>query len=459
MYNSINKCLTKKFTKMRRIILFLGLLIANSAILTAQQGPHTVDFTVNEIVQYYNGELTFCDFDSITGVIVSKNSNYESVPFWIDQNDNVIHANSVVITEENDGKLVYIEKDNDLLISVNINIIENEMPASTTHGIWLEEGEVQVLRPTEHHMGYLYVWTSSIWPLDSICECYELEINEAGTYTCLMCDQCLHCSTVTFTVNQSPKIRFIDTNLGTNTNSVHWDYYENSFYDTICIFRNGEFAANWRFDWEMWIDPVANNSNGPIQYTISAIKNGEILTGPSKWKSGIALQITNIDDESLNLSFSGPTDEDGTPIEDIIQFYQLYSVESSGWGLIRSMIPVGTNELQEIENDYDTLVIAGVLFDGHELYSNMIFPHAGTTKCKENIETTEKVQVFPNPVTNGILCLSTENANYRIFNLSGQQVKSGSCSNRIDISDLSSGIYAIEIREQHSTTTIKFIVE
>lgn len=448
----ISNKINKKTKKMKRLVIMISCLFA--AIVATAQEPHTVEFTVTDIVNSYHNELTFCDFDSITGVIVHKAPDFNGTVFWIDEQNSVLQADSIIIRPENDGHLLYIEKENDILLGVDIWILQNEMPAPHAHSIWLSEGGNQTLYPTPEDEGYLYVWESDQWPADSIFQGYELTVEKPGYYKCNMFDQCLHYSMVEYTAQQDPWVRYVTTNIETNTNEICWTPYENCIYDTIQIYRNDTLVGECHFQDSTWTDPDQNNSETSQQYRIEAIYHGASMAGPSKWKSGISLQMT-INEEFIDLSFSGPTDEDGTPIENVIQFYQLYSVESTGWGLIQSMIPVTTSELL-IENDYDTLVIAGVLFDGHELYSNMIFPHSGTTKCNEN--NIGKFQIFPNPAKDELF-VPVEDTEYRIFNIQGQMVQNGRSTGRIDISNLNSGVHIIEIREKDSTTTIKFVVE
>ena len=434
---------------MRKIVIFLGLLIANIAILTAQQ-PHTIEFTINEIVQYYHSEINFCDFDSVTGVIVQKNPNYEETPFWIDENDNVIHANSIIITEENDGKLVYIEKENDILISVNINIIENEMPTPSLDTVWLHEGmqynvEPIVLRPTEEDFGYIYAWESDNWPPDSIYQGYELEVGNAGFYRCNMFDLCLHYSKAEFFAEKAPVIGYVSTNLNLNLNELHWTP-KGSTYDTIAIYRNGYIVTMCDKHDKVWIDPVFNNEGGTPWYVMYAIQNGRIIEeSASRWKTGISLNLQNVTTESVDLNFYGPDNEIGYPLEDYIQFFQLYSVESTGWGLVRSMIPVGTTELLDIENDYDTLIVAAVLWNGIEVYSNMVFPHRDImSNGKDHLK---KFQIYPNP-TSGILNFSGEiGSEYFIFNLDGRVVMSGKLERQLDVSTLAKGAYTIQVNK------------
>lgn len=432
---------------MKRLFLITIIAVLFSATATAQE-PHEVTFTINDIVQYYHNEITFCDFDSITGVIVKKDPSFNGTVFWIDEQNYVVQADSITIRPENDGHLLYIEKENDLLIGIDVWILQNEMPESTFDTIWLHEGmqynvEPIVLRPTEENLGYFYVWESENWPTDSLYQGYELEVGNAGFYRCNMWDQCLHYSKAEFFVEKAPVIEYVSTNLNLNLNEIHWTE-RGSTYDTIAIFRNGYIVTLEFNNTETWVDPVFNNEGGTPWYVMYAIKNGRIIEeSASRWMTGISLNITNVDDETVDLNFYGPDNEMGYSPEEYIQFFQLYSVESDGFGLIRSMIPVGTTELLDIENDYDTLVIAAVFWNGIEVYSNMVFPHAGVTKCDE--QSQETLQIYPNPTT-GILNFSENiGKEYIIFDINGRAVRSGKLEQQLDVSALAKGTYTIQV--------------
>ena len=429
---------------MKKLIFGICLLFANFAMAQSQ----TIDFDIKIVTQYGQNDLSFCD--SIAQVIVHKDPEYTGTPFWIDENNNVVRADSIIITSSNDGKLVYIEKENDLLLSVNIMLMENNMPTPSYDTVWIHEGlqynvESIILRPTEENLDYLYVWESENWPADSSYQGYELEVGNAGIYRCNIFDGCLHNSKAEFYVEKAPVIGYVSTNLSLNLNELHWTP-KGSMYDTIAIYRNGNIVTICDKYNGVWVDPVFNNEGGTPWYTMYAVKNGRIIDeSVSRWKTGVSLTLQNVTAETIDLSFYGPDDEIGYPLEDYIQFYQLYSVESSGWGLIRSMIPVGTTELLNIENDYDTLVIAAVLWNGVEVYSNMVFPNTG---AMSNIENYSKdIQIYPNP-TSGILNFSGDIGNeYKIFNLDGRVVKTGILEPQLNVSDLAKGLYTIEIHE------------
>ncbi len=455
--SNLNKNSNNKNHKQMKKLIMICCLFAT--LIATAQGP--LNITVTDIATYHNGYLTFCDFDSINQVIVQKNPNYGGTPFWIDENDNVTHANFVVITNTNDGHLVYIEKDNELLIGVNIRLLANEMPEPSLDTVWLHEDmqynvEPIVLRPTEEDPDYIYIWESDNWPQDSLYQGFELEISNAGFYRCNMWDQCLHYSKAEFFVEKAPVIGYVSTNLNLNLNELHWTP-KGSTYDTIAIFRNGYIAAIKDKHAGVWVDPVFNNEGGTPWYVMYAIQNGRIIEeSASRWKTGISLELQNVTTESIDLGFYGPDNEIGYPLDGYVQYHQLYSVETTGFGLVQSMIPVGTTELLDIANNYDVLVVAAVLWNGTEVYSNMVFPNGGTTSCGE--KEVDKIQVYPNPAKDELF-VPVEDAKYRIFNIQGQTVQNGKCKSRINISNLNSGVYLLEIQEKDSTTTIKFVVE
>ncbi|MBP9792375.1 MAG: fibronectin type III domain-containing protein [Flavobacterium sp.] len=80
--------------------------------------------------------------------------------------------------------------------------------------------------------------------------------------------------------------------------------------------------------------------------------------------------------------------------------------------------------------------------------------------AKESTEIAE-IKLYPNPVSS-ILNISSvsENATYRIYNLFGQTIKEGKISNgTIDVVNFKTGNYILEITDNQSTITKRFIKE
>ena len=69
-------------------------------------------------------------------------------------------------------------------------------------------------------------------------------------------------------------------------------------------------------------------------------------------------------------------------------------------------------------------------------------------------------RLYPNPVQGDILnveLLENERFTYRILNMIGQTVGSGNSEGQINVSDLESGIYYIEVNDGEEVNSAKFI--
>lgn len=430
----------------------LLILVALTVCIATAKGQESFNIT------QLGDTLELCDY--ITQVTIEKDPDYLDTPFWFDGNGNVIHNDFVMIDSTNIGKIAYIEIDNCTMKCVNISYKPNEMPLPSQDTAWLKESVWQeplplTLTATPEDMGYLYLWRSDCWPIDSTYQIYGLEVRRTGNYLGIMVDECLHDSQKAFLVDKAPVLDYVSTNLNQNLNELHWAI-KGSTYDSVGIIKDDSIVAICSKYDGSWIDPISNNQFGTNAYKLATYLNGKIIPESSSfWRTGVTLSVLPDTDTTLCFNFFGPNTEEGVAFNGYIKFFRLYSNEE----LIVDSIPNNYNAIFDIKNDHETWYIAAVLWNGREIYSNIVT----TEYIMSNSEkTADKIQVFPNPVTNGILCISTDDAAYRIYNANGQQVKSGRCSQRLDISDLSSGVYAIEIREKQSTTTIKtikFIVE
>ena len=77
-------------------------------------------------------------------------------------------------------------------------------------------------------------------------------------------------------------------------------------------------------------------------------------------------------------------------------------------------------------------------------------------------EIKEEVSVYPNP-TNGVVLVETRSttSQYRVFNLTGQQILSGKASEtlRIDLSGQAKGVYVLQVVNEGQTITRKIVVQ
>ncbi len=75
----------------------------------------------------------------------------------------------------------------------------------------------------------------------------------------------------------------------------------------------------------------------------------------------------------------------------------------------------------------------------------------------------ENVKIFPNPVTNNFVTISSailEDINVAVFDVLGKQISSQKLqNNRLDVSGLKSGIYLLKISQNEKTTTEKLVIK
>ena len=89
-------------------------------------------------------------------------------------------------------------------------------------------------------------------------------------------------------------------------------------------------------------------------------------------------------------------------------------------------------------------------------YNYVCTPHApgmggsfnvtSSTEIVENGTTFDYLSVYPNPASNSISITNLKRlSNYRILNIKGEVISTGTTKDKIDIAEISSGIYYIEL--------------
>jgi hypothetical protein len=73
----------------------------------------------------------------------------------------------------------------------------------------------------------------------------------------------------------------------------------------------------------------------------------------------------------------------------------------------------------------------------------------------------QPLEVYPNPVAEVLYIknLPCEAVEYSIFNVLGQKVTSGSSKGSISVADLEKGLYLLQIKDEKSLETVKFVVK
>ena len=79
----------------------------------------------------------------------------------------------------------------------------------------------------------------------------------------------------------------------------------------------------------------------------------------------------------------------------------------------------------------------------------------------DDLEEQERILIYPNPSSN-ILFIDTRSSStihYKITNLKGQEIKKGDYKNGINVSELTSGIYILTVKQENKITNRKIIKE
>ncbi|MDG2138574.1 MAG: PKD domain-containing protein [Flavobacteriales bacterium] len=108
----------------------------------------------------------------------------------------------------------------------------------------------------------------------------------------------------------------------------------------------------------------------------------------------------------------------------------------------------------------DTIMIRFVAINdyGNQFYMDNV-NIKGDNILSDNLTQNPKLHLFPNP-NNGLFTVLTDykNLNYTVFNLIGEEIKKGQLNNKINLSEIKSGVYFIIFKNKQTTINKKFIV-
>ncbi|MDG2433390.1 T9SS type A sorting domain-containing protein [Flavobacterium sp.] len=111
-----------------------------------------------------------------------------------------------------------------------------------------------------------------------------------------------------------------------------------------------------------------------------------------------------------------------------------------------------------MKKNYFYIIILSVLF----FSSNLQAQDTKTVTKQQDSSIIEGLSMYPNPVSNGKVYISTKNDSDKeiiIFDLLGKKVLQTMLSTReLNISNLIPGVYIIKINEDNATATRKLIV-
>lgn len=134
-----------------------------------------------------------------------------------------------------------------------------------------------------------------------------------------------------------------------------------------------------------------------------------------------------------------------------------YSTESAEWVNKTTTVtaPAGAVKLRYQIRAYSQGSASG----GYIYYDDLSFVNNGVAGIGEN--TIEGLQMFPNPVSENILNITSSNnaeKTVAIYDMLGKQVLSATVSNgTVNVENLTAGLYIVKITEEGKTATKKLI--
>ena len=217
-------------------------------------------------------------------------------------------------------------------------------------------------------------------------------------------------------------------------------------------------------------EKVKANNNNPDEVTVKAQGNGVPLKVSISWTDQQGSTINNGDDDSeihalvndLDLRVKlGDDGEEELP-------WKLSSILSQG--AQKADNDVDNIEIVEIPEpvagaEYTITVIReGFLIGGPQEYTLIVTGMEGTLGISEN-EFSAGINIYPNPATDVFniaadASIDTSDATLEMYDIQGRLVKNfDAFTNQINVSDLSAGIYILNIKKDETVATKKLIVE
>ncbi|MDV6170376.1 T9SS type A sorting domain-containing protein [Flavobacterium sp. DG1-102-2] len=134
-----------------------------------------------------------------------------------------------------------------------------------------------------------------------------------------------------------------------------------------------------------------------------------------------------------------------------------YSVENTQWvnKTLTVTVPAGAAKLRYQIRTYHQDGVGG----GYIYFDNLSLIVNGVAGVNDN--TIEGLQLFPNPVSEGTLNITSSNNNDKdvvVYDMLGKTVLSAKVTNgTVEVSNLTAGIYIVKITEEGKTATRKLI--
>lgn len=277
----------------------------------------------------------------------------------------------------------------------------------------------------------------------------EIEVLDPGYYWARLYNLCGE-AIDSIDVRNCIEMDLVTTDLVTNLNQIHWTVSEttSSYVSEVNVYRNNHFVGTVPYAEGTFLDSIGNEATQWQYHIVGVTPEGEECPINSYWTRPIHLDYLQ-GQVNHTLQWTSYETENNSPV----LAYRIFDVVGSELRLVEEV-----GNFAHVYNYNPSVfvgdaVVAAVLSSGELAFSNRVSPHLGIEETSGYL-----CYVYPNP-TDGIITVSgLQSGAYRITNIVGQTVLTGSIDDdnqRIDVSALPKGMYFITVGD----TTRKFVVK
>lgn len=177
---------------------------------------------------------------------------------------------------------------------------------------------------------------------------------------------------------------------------------------------------------------TTTNQTSPVQLSLNVVLSVEWLSFTGYNKGSVNVLNWETANEVNNKGFQVERLNATGNVWDILGFKTANNKASSYDFMDNTPLSTSYYRLRQLDND------------GKETFSKVISIAS---------KGTDKLKVYPNPVSSVLTIETTEAGDYHIFNLLGQQVLNGKATQRIDVSALPQGAYFLKVGAEQ----VKFV--
>ncbi|MDL2262602.1 T9SS type A sorting domain-containing protein, partial [Bacteroidales bacterium OttesenSCG-928-I21] len=234
-----------------------------------------------------------------------------------------------------------------------------------------------------------------------------------------------------------------------------WLYHsnENSYNTVDSVSQNFIVGLENNVQWTVVGEKVALEDNNAVLLNTGTER---LVANLGDYSKTIKINISRLP-ESITHKISGYITSDMQAIPDITVTCGSLTTYTDYSGYYEFFVEEHSNAtITPVSDDYAFTPQQTELLDITQEYANVNFA-ANYVESKNLTTGVSKFQIFPNPAINSINVLSqTEIESIQVFNAIGETLIEKRNTNKIDLSELKSGIYYIKINNTYVEKIIKY---